>query len=103
MIELLSNNHIPRVWVIRIVGFIAFPLGEVYLTSSLVPLIPTTTSSAVVVIIVKISLGPSPGVLLELFGHTVLLKVAYFIASPAPDIDASFRPSGRVLFFLLLA
>jgi len=89
MIELLSNNHIPRVWVIRIVGFIAFPLGEVYLTSSLIPLIPATASSAVVVIAIEASLGPSPRVLLEPFGHTVLLKVAYFIASPAPNIDAS--------------
>ncbi len=103
MVKLLLDDHIPRVWVIRKVGFATFLSGEVYLTLSLVPLIPAAVSFAVVVVAVKVSLGPSPRVLLKLFGHTVLLKVAYFIASPASNIDASFWPSGRVLFFLLLS
>src|SRR6266542_2329453 len=103
MVELSLDDHIPRVWVVRIVDFIAFLLSEIYLSLSLIASIPAATSSAVVVIIVKIFLRPSPGVLLEPFRHTVLLKVAYFIASPTPDIDASSRPSGRVLFFLLLS
>src|SRR6266542_1152921 len=103
MVELLLNDYVPRVWVIRIVGFIAFLSGEVYLTSSLVPRVPTTASSAVVVVTVKVSLGSSSRVLLELFRHTVLLEVAYFIASPTPNIDASSWLSGRVLFFLLLS
>ncbi len=87
MVEFLLNNHIPRVWVVHVIGFIAFLLGEVHLISALVPLIPAAASSAVVV--VKVSLESSPRVLLELFGHTVLLEMAYFIASPAPNIDAS--------------
>ncbi len=103
MIEFLLDDYIPRVWVVRVVGFITFLSGEVCLTLTLIPLIPTTASSAVVVIAVKVSLGSFPRVLLKLFRHTVLLEVAYFIASPAPNIDASFRPSGRVLFFLLLS
>ena len=100
MIELLLDNHIPRVWVVRIVGFVTFLSGEVYLSLSLIPLISTTASSAVVVIIVETPLGPSPGVL---FGHTVLLKMADFIASPAPDVDASSWSCGRIPFFLLLS
>ena len=103
MIELLLGDHIPRVWVVRIVGFITFLSGEVYLTSSLISKVSVTASSAIPVIVVKVSLGLSPGDLLEPFGHTVLLEVAYFIASPAPNIDASFWPSSRVLFFLLLS
>jgi len=103
MIELLLNYHVPRIQVVHIVGFIAFLSGEVYLASSLIPLIPAAASSAVVIIAVKASLGSSPGVLLELFGHTVLLEVTYFITSLAPNIDASSRPSSRVLFFLLLS
>src|SRR6266498_1966551 len=103
MVEFLLDNHIPRVWVICIVGFITFLLGEVYLISTLVPLIPVTTSSAIIVIAIKISWEPSPRVLLESFEHTVLLEVADFIASPAPNIDASSWSSGRVLFFLLLS
>ena len=103
MIELLLDNHIPRVWVVRIVGFIAFLSDEVYFTSSLIPEIPTTASFAVVVIAVVVSLKPFPRVLLELFGHTILLKMSYFITSPAPYIDASFWSGNRVLFFLLLA
>ena len=102
MIELLLNYHVPRVRVVRIVGFIAFPLGEVYLAPSLISLIPTAASSAVVIIAVKAPLRPSPGVLLESFGHTVLLKVAYFIASPAPNINTSSWPSGRILLLFLL-
>jgi|SRR6266540_6408618 len=103
MVEFLLDNHIPRVWVICIVGFVTFLSGEVYLTSFLVPLIPTTTSFTVVVVTVKVSLRPSPKVLLELFRHTVLLEVAYFVASPASNIDTSTRPGGRVLLFLLLS
>ncbi len=103
MIELLLNNHIPRVWVVYIVGFIAFLSGEVYLTSSLVSYVSAAVSSAVVVIAIKVSLRPSPRVLLKLFRHTVLLKVAYFIAPPASNIDASSQPSGRVLLFLPLS
>ena len=100
MIELLLDDHIPRVWVIRIVVLITLLLGKVCLSLSLIPLISTTASSAVVVIIVETPLGPSPGVL---FGHTVLLKMADLIASPAPNVDASSWPSGRVPFFLLLS
>ena len=103
MIELLLDNYIPRVWVIRVVGFVTFLSGEVYLTSSLISLVPVATSFTVVVIAVKVSLGPSPRVLLELFRHTVLLEMAYFIASPASNINTSSWPSGRVLLFLLLA
>jgi len=103
MVELLLNDYVPRVWVIRIVGFIAFLSGEVYLTSSLIPGVSTAASPTIVIIAIKISLQPSPRVLLKLFGHTVLLEVAYFIASPAPNIVASSKPSGRVLFFLLLS
>ena len=103
MVELLLNDYVPRVWVVRVVHFISFLSGEVYLTSSLIPLIPVAASSTIVVIAVNVSLGPSPEVLLELFRHTVLLKVAYFITSPASNIDISFRPSGGVLFFLLLS
>src|SRR6266540_3637375 len=103
MIELLLNNHIPRVRVIRIVSFITFLSGEVCLILTLIPLIPATASSTVIVIVIKVSLGPSPRVLLESFGHTVLLKVADFIASPALNIDASPWSSGRVLLFLLLS
>ena len=97
------DNHIPRIRVICIIGFIAFLSGEVYLTSSLVPLVSAAASSAVIVISVKVSLGPFSGVLLELFRHTVLLKVAYFIASPALNIDASSWPSGRILLLFLLS
>ena len=103
MVKPLLDNHIPRVWVVHIIGFIAFLSGEVYFTSSLIPLIPAATSSAVVVITVKVSLRPSSGVLLELFRHTVLLKLAYFITSPAPNIDTSSRSDGRVLLFLFLS
>ncbi len=103
MVELLLDNYIPRVWVIRVVGFVTFLSGEVYLTSSLISLIPAAASSAVVVIAVKVSLGFLSRVLLESFRHTVLLEVVYFIASLAPNIDASSWPSGRVLFFLLLS
>ena len=46
-------------------------------------------SSVIVIIAVKVSLRSSSRVLLELFGHTVLLKMSYFIASLAPNIDAS--------------
>src|SRR6266542_6960331 len=102
MVKLLLDNYVPRIWVVRIVGFIIFLSGEVYFTSILVPLIPTTASSAVVVVAVKVSLGPSPRVLLKLFRYTVLLKIFYFIASPASNIDASSRPGGRILLFLLL-
>src|SRR6266498_900565 len=103
MIELLLDNHILRVQVICIVGFVTFLSGEVYLVSALVPLIPAAASFAVVVIAVEVSLGLSPRILLELFRHTVLLKMADFIASPAPNVDASFWLSGRVLFFFLLS
>src|SRR6266542_2220808 len=99
MVELLLDNHVSRIWVICIVGFITFLSGEVYLTSTLISLIPATASPAVVISI-KISLGLSPRVFLESFRHTVLLKVTYFIASPAPNVDAFSWPSGRVLFFL---
>src|SRR6266498_3647669 len=61
--------------VVRIVHFISFLSGEVYLISSLIPLIPATASSVVVVIAVKISLEPSSRILLEPFRHTVLLEV----------------------------
>jgi len=103
MVELLLDDNIPRVWVVRIIGFITFLSGEVYLASSLVPLIPTAASFVIVVIAVKVSLESSPRVLLELFEHTVLLEVTYFIASPAPNIDASFWLSSRVLLFLFLS
>src|SRR6266542_46408 len=102
MIELLLDDHISRVRVVRIVGFIVFSLGEVYLSLSLVASILTATSPTVVVVTIKASLGPSPRILLEPFGHTVPLKVAYFITSPASYIDASSWPSSRVFFFLLL-
>src|SRR6266498_3780953 len=103
MVELLLDDHIPRVWVVRIVSFFTFLSSEVCFTSTLISGIPATASSAVVVIAVKVSLKPPPRVLLKLFGHTVLLKVTYFIASPASNIDASFRPDSRILLFLLLA
>jgi len=103
MIELLLDNHIPRVWVVRIVGFIAFLSDEVYLTSSLIPEIPTTASFAVVVIAVVVSLKPFPRVLLELFGHTILLKMSYFVASSTSDIDAFFQSGNRILLLLLLS
>ena len=77
--------------------------GKVYLSLSLIPEVSVSASSAIVVIAVKVSLRPSPGVLLELFRHTVLLEMSYFIASPASDIDASSWPCDRVLLFLLLA
>jgi len=89
MIELLLDNHVPRVQIVCVVHFISFLSGEVYLISSLIPLIPAAASFPVVVIAVKVSLGPSPRVLLKSFGHTVLLKVIYLIASPASNIDAS--------------
>ena len=103
MIELLLDNHIPRVWVVRIVGFIAFLSDEVYLTSSLIPEIPTTASFAVVVIAVVVSLKPFPRVLLELFGHTILLKMSYFVASSTSDIDAFSQSGNRILLLLLLS
>ena len=102
MVELLLDDYISRIQVVRIVGFVTFLAGEVCLISSLVPLIPAAASSTIVVIAVKVSLKPFPRVLLELFGHIVLLKVAYFVASLASNIDAFSWPSGRVLLFLLL-
>src|SRR6266511_2158655 len=104
MVKFLSDNHIPKVWVICIVSFITFLSGEVYLISTLVPLISAVASSTVaVVIVVKVSLRSPPGILLIPFGHTVLLEISYFVASPAPNIDASSRSGDRVLFFLLLS
>ena len=102
MVELLLDDYILRIWIVGIVDFITLLSGEVYLTSSLVPLIPAVASSAVVVIAVKVSLGPSPRVLLELFRYTVLLEMSYFIAPPASNIDASFWPSSGIFLFLLL-
>src|SRR6266498_1875488 len=103
MVEFLLDNHIPRVWVICIVGFVTFLSGEIYLISALVPLILATASSTVAVVTVKISLEPPSRILLKLFRHTILLEVADFIASPAPNIDASSWLSSRVLFFFLLS
>ncbi|SRR6266498_5197823 len=103
MVELLLDDYVPRVWVVHIIGFIAFLLDKVYLTLTLVPLVSTAASSTVVVIAIKVSLEPSPRILLELFRHTVLLEVAYFIASPASNIDASSQPGSKVLLFLFLS
>ncbi len=103
MVELLLDDYVLRIWIIRIVGFVTSLLGEIYLASSLVSLIPATVSSAVVIIIVKISLQSPPGVLLKLFRYTVLLEMAYFVASPASNIDASPWPNSEIFFFLFLA
>src|SRR6266498_2981727 len=100
MVELLLDYHIPRIWVTCIVGFITFLSGEVYLSLSLISLISTTASSTVVVIAIKASLGPSPGISLGPFGHTVLLKMANLVTSLTPYINASSWPGGRVFFFL---
>src|SRR6266540_1779557 len=104
MVKFLSDNHIPRVWIICIVSFITFLSGEVYLISTLVPLISAAAFSTVaVVIVVKVSLRSSSGILLIPFGHTVLLKMSYFVASLALNIDASSRSGGRVPLFLFLS
>src|SRR6266498_1131294 len=103
MVELLLDNYVSEVWVVCIVGFITFLSGEVCLTSSLVPLISTAASFTVVVIAVIVSLRPPPRALLELFGHTVLLEMTYFIAYLAPNIDTSSWLSGGILLFLLLS
>src|SRR6266498_3771661 len=103
MVELLLNYYIPRVWVTCIVGPPSFLLGEAYFILTLIPLIPFTTSSTVIAIAIKISWRPSPIVLLESFGHTVLLEMANLVASPTPYINASSWPDCRILFFLFLA
>src|SRR6266540_4384649 len=103
MVELLLNYYVPRVWVTCIVGPSSFLLGEAYFILTLIPLISATTSSAVIVIAVKISRRPSPIILLESFGHTVLLEMAYLVTSPTSYINASSWPGCRVLFFLFLA
>jgi len=61
--------------------------GEVYLSSSLVPEVSSTTSFTVTTI--RILLGSPSRVLLKAFRHTVLLKITYLIASLASDIDAA--------------
>ena len=103
MIELLLNDYIPRIWIIRVVGFVAFLLGEVYITSSLVFQIPAAASSAVVIVVVKVPLQSPPRVLLKSFEHIVLLEMSYFVAFSASNIDASSWPSSGILFFLFLA
>jgi len=103
MVELLLDDYIPRIWVVCIIGFITLLSDKVYFISSLIPRVSIVASFAVVIVIVKVSLRSSPRVLLELFRHTVLLEMSYFIASPASDIDASSWPCDRVLLFLLLA
>ena len=103
MVELLLNDYIPEVWIIRIIGFATFLSGEIYFTSSLIPLISSAASSAIIVIVVNISLGPSPSILLESFRHTVLLEMSYFIASPVSNIDTSSWPGSRILLFLFLS
>src|SRR6266498_1129038 len=103
MVELLLDDYIPRVWIVHVVGFITFLSGEVYFTSTLVPLVSATASSAIVIIIaIKVSLESSSRALLEPFGHTVLLEVTNLVASPASNIDASSQPDSRIPFFFLL-
>src|SRR6266511_940056 len=102
MVELLLDYYVPRVWVTCIVGLSSLLLGEAYFVPTLIPLIPFTTSSTVIVIAIKISWRPSPIILLESFGHTVLLEMANLVTSPTPYINASSWLGCRVLFFLLL-
>src|SRR6266498_4708993 len=102
MVEFVLDYHIPRVWVICIVGLSSFLLGEAYFILSLIPLVSAATSSSVIIIAIKISWRPFPIVLLESFGHTVLLEMANLVASPTPYINASSWPGCRVLFFLFL-
>src|SRR6266511_1621526 len=98
MIELLLDYHIPRVWVTCIVGLSSLLLGEAYFVPTLIPLISATTSSTVIVIAIKISRRPSPIILLESFGHTVLLEMANLVTSPTSYINASSWPGCRVWF-----
>ena|SRR6266540_1152914 len=103
MVELLLDNHVPRIQVVRIVSFVAFLSGEVYFTLSLIPWVSATASSAIVTIIVEVSLRSSSIILLESFRYTVLLEMSYFIASPASNVDAFPWSGSRILLFLLLA
>ncbi len=89
MVEVLLDDNIPQVWVSCVISFIVFLLDEVYLTSSLSPNVSSVVSSLIPIIILIIPLGSSSRILLELFGHTVFLKMAYLIASPVPNVDAS--------------
>src|SRR6266508_529091 len=59
MVELLLDDYVLRIWVVCIVDFIIVLSGEIYFTSSLVPLVLTVASSVVAVIAVKVSLGLS--------------------------------------------
>jgi len=83
----LLDNNISRVQIGHVIGFVALLSGKVYLTSSLVLGVSTTASSAIIIIIIP--LKSFPRILLEPFGHTILLEIAYLVASLASDIDVT--------------
>jgi len=91
MIEILLDDNVPRVQIGHIIGFVIVLTGKVCFSLILVPIVFLTTSFSIVIISEFLS-----RVLLNIFEHTVLLKMVYFIIFPALYINVPFWASGWV-------